>query len=438
MSMHVSLKQKQQLALTLTPSLRQSISILQFSSAELNEYIQDQIQSNPALQLDASPSNDRESNRSNTSAAADTYDRMVSEESLTENLKHQISLLSISPDVRAVLYYLIGSLDDKGYLILDRLHAATSLRIKSEKLDDAIAILQTLDPPGIGARDLHECLLLQIKSDDSLAYKIVDEHLGLLAEKEYEILSTLLGVELSDIYEAELQIKSLNPYPAMNFHTKPTHYIAADVILRQTESGISIIVNQAHLPVVKLDPSFSAMLHNDPSNEVKRYAKESIYAASQLIKGLAQRQQTLYNITKEILAFQPDFFKEGTTCLKSMTLKDIANAAQVHESTVSRATSNKYLQTPRGLFAFKQLFSKGVSSTKTDAFHSVHQIKEKMKELLENERKSSPLSDQKITALLQKHSIAISRITVAKYRMELGFEDSRIRKEKGKHQRNNS
>lgn len=428
MPLHVSLSQKQHQALTLTPSLKHSISILQFSSAELNEYIQDQIQTNPALQLEAASSYDRETSWSHTSAAGNTDDRITSEESLTEHIEQQISLLSISSDVSTAVHYLAGNLDDKGYLILDSLHAVTALRLNIDKLNEAISILQSLDPPGIGARDLHECLLLQIKNSNSLAYKIVDEHLGLLAEKEYELLSSILGVELSDIYEAELQIKSLHPYPAMNFHTQPTHYIAADVILRQTDSGISIIVNQAHHPVVKLDPSFSSMLHTDSSNEVKRFVKESIYAASQLIKGLAQRQQTLYNITKEILAFQPDFFKEGTTSLKSMTLKDIASAASVHESTVSRATSNKYLQTPLGFFTFKQLFSKGVSSTNTNAFHSVHRIKKEIKELIDTESKSSPFSDQKIATLLQKYSIAISRRTVTKYRMELGFEDSRNRK----------
>ncbi|PAD35107.1 RNA polymerase factor sigma-54 [Terribacillus saccharophilus] len=427
MPLHVGLIQKQQQALTLTPSLRQSISILQFSSAELNEYILDQIQSNPALQLEVTPSPDRESSWSTVSAAADRYDRIVSEESLTEHLEHQISLLSISPDVRAALYYLIGSLDDKGYLTLDSLHAATALRTNIDKLNEAIAILHTLAPPGIGARDLRECLLLQIRKSNSLAYKIVDKHLGLLAEKEYELLSTIFGVKSPDIYEAELQIKTLHPYPAMNFNTKPTHYISADVILRQTDCGISIIVNQAHLPAVQLDSSFSTMLHTDSSNEVKRYAKDSMYKANQLIRGLEQRQQTLYNITKEILAFQSDFFKEGTTSLKSMTLKDIASAAHVHESTVSRATSNKYLQTPLGVFAFKQLFSKGVSGTSTDAYHSVYKIKKEIKELIDNERKTSPLSDQKIVTLLQKHSIAISRRTVAKYRTELGIQDSRNR-----------
>lgn len=430
MPLHVSLSQKQHQALNLTPSLRQSISILKFSSGELQEYVQDQIQSNPALQLEASASYNRESSWSNTSAAADTYDRMVSAESLTDHLENQISLLSITSAMKAALYYLVGSLDDKGYLVLDSLHAITALRTQSDKLNDAIAILQTLNPTGIGARDLRECLLLQIKMSNSLAYKIVDEYLGLLAEKEYELLSTILGVTLPDIYQAEFQIKSLHPYPAMNFHTKPTHYVAADVILKQTDSGISIIVNQAYLPVVKLDTSFSSMLHNQSSNEIKRYVKESIHAASQLMKGLALRQQTLYNITRKILEFQPDFFKEGTASLKSMTLKDIASAANVHESTVSRATSNKYLQTPLGLFSYKQLFSKGVSGTSKDGFHSVHQIKKEMKELIDNERKSSPLSDHKIATLLQKGSIAISRRTVTKYRMELGFQDSRNRKEK--------
>lgn len=424
MPLHVNLSQKQQQALTLTPSLRQSISILQSSSAELSEYLMDQIQTNPALQLEIAPSYDRKPSWSNS---ATTYDWMVSEESLTEHLNHQISLLSISPDLRAALHYLIGNIDDKGYLILDNFHAATALHIDNNQLNEAIAILQSLEPSGIGARDLRECLLLQIKNPHSSAYKIVDEHLELLAEKEYALLSTILGVESQEIYEAELEIKSLHPYPAMNFNTKPTSYVAADVILKQTDSGISIIVNQAHLPVVQLDPSFASILDTDSSNDVKRYAKNSIFAASQLIKGLEQRQQTLYNITKEILAFQPDFLREGTTSLRSMTLKNIASAAHVHESTVSRATSNKYLQTPLGLFAFKQLFSKGVSGTSKDAFHSVHQIKKEIKELIDKERKSSPLSDQKIATLLQKHFIAISRRTVAKYRTELGIEVSRNR-----------
>ncbi|PAF21408.1 RNA polymerase sigma-54 factor [Terribacillus saccharophilus] len=430
MHLHVNLSLKQQQTLSLTPSLRQSISILQFSSAELNEYILDQIQTNPALQLEVAPSKEREPGWSNVSAASTTYDWMVSEESLTEHLDHQISLLSITPDLRAALHYLVGNIDDKGYLVLDSIHAMTALCIDDNQLNEAITILQSLDPPGVGARSLRECLLLQIKSPNSLAYKIVDEHLGLLAEREYELLSTILGVESSDIYETELQIKSLHPYPAMNFKTKPTPYIAADVILKQTDSGISIIVNQTHLPAVQLDSSFSAMLHTDSSNEVKRYAKDSMYKANQLIRGLEQRQQTLYNITKEILAFQPDFLKEGTISLKSMTLKNIAIAANVHESTVSRATSNKYIQTPLGVFAFKQLFSKGVSGTSTDAYHSVYKIKKEIKEIIDKERKSSPLSDQKIATLLQKHSIAISRRTVAKYRMELGFEDSRNRKKK--------
>lgn len=428
MPLHVNFSQKQQQTLSLTPSLRQSISILQFSSAELNEYILDQIQTNPALQLEVAPTTDREPGRSNVSAAVNTYDWMVSEESMTEYLDHQISLLSITPDLRAALHYLVGNIDDKGYLVLDSTHALTELCIDDNQLNEAITILQSLDPPGVGARDLRECLLLQIKSLNSLAYKIVNDHLELLAEREYELLSTILGVESSAIYETELQIKSLHPYPTINFKTDSTPYIAADVILNQTDTGISIIVNQAHLPAVQLDPSFSAILHTDSSNEVKRYATDSIYKANQLIRGLEQRQRTLYNITREILAFQPDFLKEGTTSLKSMTLKDIAIAANVHESTVSRATSNKYLQTPLGLFTYKQLFSKGVPGTSTDAFHSVHQVKKEIKELINKERKSSPLSDQKIAILLQKHSIAISRRTVAKYRIELGFEDSRTRK----------
>ncbi|WP_394235271.1 RNA polymerase factor sigma-54 [Niallia oryzisoli] len=437
MQLGMNLNQYQSLKLTLTPELRQSINILQYSSHELIDYLKQQAVENPLLEIKENTSMEfvtRNYNNTNTSYGTfngdNDYDPIIHYSdtvfTLERHLLEQIMTIStITKGQRCILKFLIGHLNHHGYLEIEPAIAAHILNVSMEEMDAAVSTLQSLDPVGVGARNLKECLLIQtaaLLDCHSLAYRIIEHHMEDLAAKRYHKMAKLFNVTVQEIQEAADFIKSLNPRPCSEYHHEMTQYIIPDVTVEKVNDEYVIIVNDSMIPQITINP-----LYKDMKNE-EEYIKKKQHEVAILMNGISQRKYTLYKVTEAILERQSDFFKYGMNKLKPMTLKDLSEQLGFHESTISRATSNKYIQTPHGLFKVKDLFSTGLSKRNNMDSESSVVIKEQIKELIEKENKEKPISDQMIVELLMKNGIQISRRTVAKYREEMGIPGSSKRK----------
>lgn len=439
MQLGMNLNQYQTLKLTLTPELRQSINILQYSAYELIDFIKQQAVENPLLDIKENISMDFVTrNYNQTSVSSSTfnsdkdYDPIIHYSdtviTLEKHLLEQIMThAKINKVQKNILKFLIGHLNQHGYLEIEPVNAAQILSVSMEEMEEAVFILQSLDPVGVGARDLKECLLIQTESQQDshpLAYPIIEHHMEDLAAKRYHKMAKQFNVNVQDIQEAADFIKSLNPRPCSEFHHEMTQYIIPDVIVEKVNDEHIIIVNDSMIPQISIHP----MYKNNTVNKAEDYIKKKQHEITMLMNGISQRKYTLYKVTEAILAMQKDFFYYGMTKLKPMTLKDLSEQLGFHESTISRATSNKYIQTPHGLFKVKDLFSTGLSRRNSMVSESSVVIKEQIKDLIDKENKEKPISDQMIVELLMKNGIQISRRTVAKYREEMGIPGSSKRK----------
>lgn len=435
MQLGMKLTQTQSLKLILTPELRQSINMLQYSSLELKEFLLQQAVENPLLDLkekfsDFFTGQERSSYR--TYHREQTYDPIAQFSDTYVSLeRHLIEQIIMLPEITnqeiKILKFLIGHLNRHGFLEVEPATAAALLSVSLEKMEYAISILQSLDPVGVGARSFKESLLIQmrVQSDyNQLAYVMVEQHLEDIAAKQFRKIAKLYRASLREVQEAADYIKTLNPRPCSEFSHEITQYIVPDIIVEKVKGEFIIIVNDRIMPQLDIHPVYknSDIVSNDD------YVKRKLEAATMLMNGMEQRKYTLYKVTQVILNMQEDFFNYGMAELKPMTLKDVSVELGFHESTISRATSNKYIQTPHGLYHLKSLFSTGISKNNSVKAESSVSIKEKMKTFILEEDKESPISDQMIVTLLQKEGIRISRRTVAKYREEAGIPGSSKRK----------
>jgi len=356
---------------------------------------------------------------------------LTKSQDLLGHLEWQLRLSSFSPEEERLAALIIGNVDNDGYLGAGVEELAELAGVEPAAVEAVLAKVQEFDPPGVCARDLRECLLIQLHqlgADDSLAARIVRDHLDSLESRRCEKLARDLGVSVELVVEASKVVSSLEPKPGRNFGEGETRYVTPDVYITKVSGEYVINLNDDGLPYLRVSHYYKRMLGADPSGEAKGYIQEKMRAASWLIKSIQQRQRTIYLVTQSIVKFQRDFFERGISGLKPLVLKDVANDISMHESTVSRATSNKYVHTPQGIFELKFFFT---SSLRAGAGEDVssESVKQRIRELIQAEDARHPYSDQYIAALLAKENVDIARRTVAKYREMMGILPSSKRKQ---------
>lgn len=437
--MEMGLYQQQSMNLVMTTELRQAIAILQVPSYELTSYLQEQALENPLIEISEPKGmfttlkkSGRKNGVSSQSADKQSYDHLIIEqETLYDYLYKQSILLPLQEKDRKIFNYLLLSLNENGYLTVTAEETAAQFTATKEKCEELISMLQKLEPTGIGARSLRECLLIQLseqKLERTLSYIIVDQHLELLAERKIKTLSDLLNVLPQQIEEAADFLQTLDPRPGAAFSPADEQsYLYPDVSVSVESGRLHISINEQYTPVMKLNDSYASLLQD--KNKKSKFIDESYQKFNWLKKALEQRKETLLKITSEIVRVQERYFHTfEKKDLIPLTLKDVADQIGVHESTVSRAVKNKVLQTSKGAVELKSFFSAKIY-TQDGGSASATSAKTEIKKLVESENKLKPLSDQVLAALLEQNSgLSISRRTVAKYREELNIPSSAKRK----------
>ncbi|NLN53632.1 MAG: RNA polymerase factor sigma-54 [Firmicutes bacterium] len=453
---NIRLEQTQKLVMT--PELQQAIKLLQLPVMELHAFLQNEYLNNPVLDLEEEEERTAEavqvdSKLENDSIDWDEYLRDQGfeplsavqsgagdaaafdyawrvEPSLQEHLLFQLDLCSLTPAQKRIGEFLIGNIDANGYVNGDLEELAALGGVEYAELTAVLAVIQTFDPVGVGARNLQECLLLQLRELPNvhpLAEIIVRQYLEEVADNRLERIAAALQVEPAAVQAAVDFIRNLDPKPGRLIGgTADVRYVVPDVTVEKVEGEYVIIVNEQNVPRLTINPYYRSLLRQDhqPANE---FLKSRLDAALWLVRSVEQRRLTLYRVTECLVNLQRDFFEAGVKHLKPLTLRQVADEIGVHESTVSRTTANKYLQTPRGLYAFKFFFASGVEDAQGTAV-SAAAVKSHMQELLAAEDRYKPYSDQKLTEMLAERGVVVSRRTVAKYREELGIPASTKRK----------
>lgn len=472
-------KQVQKLSQTqvLAPQLRQSLKILQAPALELRDVILEELEINPTLEelpmegvsLEAesrsSASEDENappeemrfeddyrilqqldedwrehfseerSQRTFTHEDADRrqhfFDSLISETSLQDHLISQADMSDLSEEERKAFVYLVGSLDDHGFLTADLSELALSSGLPEEALTSALEVLKRLDPPGIGCRDLKDSLLHQLTvagKGNSLAAQIIKKHYKLLLRRRIPELAKALSVRTETIEEALDLISTLDPAPGRKFAEDTNRIITPDVHIKRDGDGWAIILENEYIPRLRLSRTYKdLMVQESITASEQEYIRDKIRAAKHLIHSIEQRQNTIRRIAGEILAHQKDFFESGVSKLHPLKMSEIAEVIGVHETTVSRAIANKYIATPHGLFPLKYFFTTGYTTHAGEEMASTS-VKEAISHIIDNEDPAHPISDQKIVERLKEQDITIARRTVAKYREELGILPTNLRR----------
>ncbi len=465
--------QKQSQALILAPQLRQSLKILQAPTLDLRNEILGELETNPALEelpmegasLESALGNDEEatppdspgemnfetlqrldrdwreqfaregSNQVYTSEDSKKrqhfFNSLVSGVSLQEHLMGQAKLSDLEEDQMEAMGFLIGSLDDRGYLTSSLLELSLLARIPLGQLEEAHRVLKTLDPPGIGAEDLRDCLLIQLEQrgrKNSLAAKIVQDHFNLLPRRRIPEIAKRTGSSLREVEEAIEGIATLDPSPGRKFSEDTNHVVTPDVTVEKDNGYWTVSLNNEYIPRLRISNVCKEIIaRGNLSKEEKEYIQEKIRSGKFIINSIEQRQQTIEKITRCILTFQKDFFEDGLGKLRPLTMIEVAEAVGVHETTVSRAIAGKYIKTPHGLFPLKYFFTPGYSSGDGESLSNTT-IKEMVARIIDGEDPAKPFSDQVVVNKLKEKEIGIARRTVAKYREELGIPPTYLRR----------
>ncbi len=353
------------------------------------------------------------------------------EENLQEHLLGQIAMLDLNDEEQMIAQLIIGNIDDYGYLQAKPAEISETSGIDEQDIENVLTIVQELDPAGIGAYDLRECLLLQLRrlgKQHSNAYEILEKHLDALAKKRYPQIAKALELEMEDVLEAASFIATLDPKPGSRFSSSNNGYVIPDVLVKRSEDGYQVIMNSDYIPHLRISNVYKDLMaeQNGRSN-VKSYIRDKIRSGKFLIKSIHQRQQTIENIAKEIVKRQKDFLDHGPAHLHPMNMHQVAEVVGVHETTVSRAIAGKYMQTPQGVYEMRYFFTTGYQTNGGEAVSNTS-VKGAIADLVKNEDGSKPLSDQDIVQLLNEKGIPIARRTVAKYRQELNILPSNLRK----------
>jgi RNA polymerase sigma-54 factor len=360
------------------------------------------------------------------------FDSLSSGSSLQENLLAQVRLSDLPEAVWPVAEVIIGNIDDRGYLQASQDELAVATNISAEQIAEVLRVIRnTFHPPGVAARDLRECLMLQLEragKTETLEYRIVRDHLDTLGKHRYPEIARHLEASLDDVQEAAERISRLEPNPGREFYPDTTQYVVPEIVVQKVDGEYVISNNNDHIPHLRISNAYKdIMSQSGSSSEVRDYIREKIRAGKFLIKSLHQRQETISNIAREIVRQQRDFFDQGIAHLKPLTMMQVAEVVGVHETTVSRAVSGKYMDTPQGVLEMKFFFTSGVKTAAGIGISNTS-IKDKIAEMIRKEDRASPLSDDQIVKLLVGQGIQIARRTVAKYRSELNILPSNLRK----------
>lgn len=467
--LHTKLVQK----LILTPSLQQAIKLLPMSTLELSELLNQEMVENPMLEevpteeLQPVEPQQQEQQKPEEQKPAqekgDTWDdqdyeyffgdylddgyrprtptevkelppienTLSTAASLSDHLLWQLSMQTDEPLVREIGEAIIGNLDDDGYLVATVEELASMGPWSIEDVERALKLVQSLDPIGVAARDLQECLLLQLRrqNDDAMAEKIVSEHMRLLQNHQVPELARKLGTSIDDLKQHIELIRHLDPKPGSRYNPSQSQYVIPDVYVVKVEDQYVAVLNEEGLPQLRISPVYRRLLDKgaENSDETRAYVKDKFRSALWLIKSVEQRQKTIHKVATSIINFQKDFLDHGIEYLRPLVLRDVANDIGMHESTVSRVVTNKYMHTPQGVFEMKYFFHSGIASSYGEAVSSVT-IKQRIRKIIEQEDPRKPLSDSKIVTILQREGLELARRTIAKYREELKIPTSNQRK----------
>ena len=477
----MALELRQQLKLTqqliMTPQLQMAIKLLQLSRLELLNTIRQELEENPTLEEEVQDSDVEEqlvepSEKASTDSS-ETKEMKVEEkirddidwnnyideynssgrthfeaerrdtpnfesfvarkESLHDHLLWQLLMTSPEEADKKIGNCIVGSLNKDGYLDATVEDLAMMSGTDPEKVEQVLTLFQTFDPIGVCARDLGECLLIQARHfglDHTIVIEIIENHLNHLENKNYKAIAKTLKVSIEDIVAAVKVIQSLEPKPGRQFTEEEAQYINPDVFVYKIEDEFIILVNDDGMPRLRVNNFYKSAIKDDGnfSEDAKDYIQEKMRSATWLIRSIHQRQKTIYKVMESILKFQRDFFLKGIAHLKPMVLRDVAEDIGMHESTISRVTTNKYVHTPRGIFELKYFFNSSIQRVHGEAIASAS-VQEKIRLLIENEDSKKPYSDDKISKLLKEANINIARRTVAKYREMMRVLPSNKRKQ---------
>jgi RNA polymerase sigma-54 factor len=473
MSMQLKTSLKLSQNLRMTPQLQQAIKMLQLSRMELEAEIRKEINENPLLEefadtVEDDPSaelssavqeKDKQSDDQDPRSQEDSdwedysdlqykglsatssipedvnYDNFISKaQTLKEHLHWQASLSGFNEEEMDHVSMLITYIDDNGYIKmpLDQIAAEEGIDLKD--LEEILPFVQEFDPSGVGCRDLKECLLIQAEHFEEATTDVlyvIENHLKDLEKKNYEEIARGMNLKIEEVVEICKIILSFDPKPGRAFQSEDTHYVTPDVYIYKVGEEYVVALNEDGIPKLKISNLYKDLVKQEGkagNKETKEYLQEKLRAAVWLIKSIQQRQKTIYKVTESIIKHQTEFFEKGAAFIRPMILKDIANDIEMHESTVSRVTTNKYVHTPLGVFELKYFFNSGISRSDGGDSLASESVKLKIKGLVAKENPQKPLSDQKIVELLKKEGLQIARRTVAKYRDVLGILPSSSRK----------
>ena len=451
----------------LAPQLQQSLQILQAPTLELRNIVQQELQTNPVLEEDANGQEAEDRSAADEADFQEEFDRLAkldeewrdymaqnvsysgrsqedeerrqffldslaNQETLQQHLLEQLNTADVGAQKRKSAELLIGNIDDLGFLSAPLEEIANLSGTPVEDLQDALDLVQTFHPVGVGARDLKDCLLIQLRrlgKGQSIEYQIVDQYLDDLGRKRYPDIARRLGLTVDQVQKAANFIATLDPKPGQIFSPEPNSYVLPDVLVEKVSDDYVVSLTGDQIPHLRINKTYrDLMTQSRNGGEVRDYIREKIRSGKFLIKSIHQRQQTILNIAIEIVKRQRDFLDHGTAFLKPMTMVQIADAVGVHETTVSRAISGKYIATPQGVVEMKFFFTPGYQ-TNDGLSLSNTSVKETIADLVRNEDSRMPLSDKEIVEILSERGIPIARRTVAKYRAELNILPSNLRKQ---------
>ena len=465
--------QSQNLSLqqVLAPQLQQSLLILQAPLLELRNLVQQEMETNPVLEELANEVEEQQKPEEKKTTSSDDefkaefdqlakldeewrdymaqsssysgrsqeaedkrqffFDSIATQETLQQHLMGQLNQTVLNGDDRKTAELIIGNIDDNGFLQTNPQEMALNTGIAQDEFEHMLTLIQSFYPPGVGACDLRDCLLIQLRREgkgSSLEYKMISDHMADLGKRRFPEIARRMGISVEQVQKCANNIAQLDPRPGAIFAQAPQNYVLPDVTVEKINGEYQVILNGEQIPHLRISNTYKDIMSQDGNgSEVKDYIRDKIRSGKFLIKSIHQRQQTISNIAHQIVSRQREFFDQGSAHLKPMTMVQIADAVGVHETTVSRAISGKYMSTPQGVFEMKYFFTPGYQ-TATGESMSNTSVKEAILDLVKGEEGNSPLSDKEIVEILSKRGIPIARRTVAKYRTELNILPSNMRR----------
>ena len=482
MAMEARLSLRQSQRVVMTPLLQQAIQLLQLSTLELQEVVNKELLENPLLEevtpdtpetpadapvsadtppaptveqlsTDPPPTSERQTdelpfdfNAIMSAAGDDDHEErsLVSQEdrddlpfenivrnqaSLADHLEEQLRFASEDAAVRRIGTQVIGNLDEDGYLRAEIEEIAQRSGATAEEVAAVLQVVQGFDPAGVAARNVQECLLLQLRRDplpDPVSVEIVETHFDDLSRRRYSDIARAMKLALDRIMESVEEIMALEPKPGRRFGGNDSRYIVPDVFVYKLGDEYTIVLNEDGIPRLRVNSLYRSLLRSS-GNDARQYVEQKLRSALWLIKSVDQRQRTLRKVTQSIVKFQREFLDRGLAHLRPLSLRDVGEDIGMHESTISRVTTNKYVETPQGLFELKFFFHSGIASGDGEMVSSVS-VKKMIQDILAAEDAAKPQSDQEVAQALQKRGLTIARRTVAKYREELGILPSHQRR----------